>query len=102
MRLFAADRVGHTFVVCGILYVINDAYKMHSRVRYAYDLRTAKRTKVSAAQAASQTHDTHTQVNLKLTNPRGLTSSVSYNPNDHQLYVYNKATLLSLPLTIRY
>lgn len=77
--------VGNTFIMCGILYGIENSSTVDTRINFAYDLYNEEELEVDVAWK----------------NPYGHTTMLEYNPYDRRLYFFDKGRLLSAPVRIR-
>lgn len=64
---------GNSFVICGVLYAVDNYERIHANISYAFD-----------------TH-THTQMipRLPFTNNHTYTTQIDYNPKDKKLYAWD-------------
>uniref|UniRef100_UPI00398F4DA5 olfactomedin-like n=1 Tax=Pristiophorus japonicus TaxID=55135 RepID=UPI00398F4DA5 len=65
--------VTNAFMICGVLYAVKPASKWLEEIFYTFDTRTGEEGRV----------------NIKMDKVLEKLQSVSYNPSDHKLYVYN-------------
>ncbi|XP_075690562.1 olfactomedin-4-like [Rhinoderma darwinii] len=77
--------VTNAFIVCGVLYATRPLSTKKEEIFYMYDTKTRK--------------ESHLSVQLdKMTEN---VQSLSYNPNDHKLYMYNDGYLVTYDLTFK-
>ncbi|XP_071979452.1 olfactomedin-4-like [Engystomops pustulosus] len=73
----------NAFMVCGVLYVTRAITTKTEEIFYKYDTKTGKEGWLS----------------IPLEKPKEKVQSLSYNPNDHKLYMYNDGYLVNYALT---
>ncbi|XP_040179181.1 olfactomedin-4-like [Rana temporaria] len=77
--------VTNAFMVCGVLYATRTLNTRKEEIFYMYDTNTNKEG----------------QVSIVLDKMMENVQSVSYNPNDHKLYMYNDGYLVNYDLTFK-
>ncbi|XP_071980858.1 olfactomedin-4-like [Engystomops pustulosus] len=75
----------NAFMVCGVLYVTRAITIKTEEIFYMYDTKTGKEGWPS----------------IPLEKPKEKVQSLSYNPNDHKLYMYNDGFLVNYDLTFK-
>ncbi|XP_069602735.1 olfactomedin-4-like [Ranitomeya imitator] len=75
----------NAFMVCGVLYVTRSLSTKKEEIFYMYDTKTSKETYLS----------------VRFDKMMDNMHSLSYNPNDHKLYMYNDAYLLTYDLIFK-
>ncbi|KAM3911998.1 olfactomedin-4-like [Leptodactylus fuscus] len=73
----------NAFMVCGVLYATRAISTKKEEIFYMYDTKTGKEGWIS----------------VPMDKPKEDVQSLSYNPNDHKLYMYNDAYLVMYDLT---
>ncbi|KAG8537750.1 hypothetical protein GDO81_023987, partial [Engystomops pustulosus] len=73
----------NAFMVCGVLYVTRAIDNKAEEIFYMYDTKTGKKGSLS----------------IIFEKPKERLQSLSYNPNDHKLYMYNDGYLVNYALT---
>uniref|UniRef100_A0A8C5QH21 Olfactomedin-like domain-containing protein n=1 Tax=Leptobrachium leishanense TaxID=445787 RepID=A0A8C5QH21_9ANUR len=77
--------VTNAFMACGVLYATRALNTQTEEIFYMYDTKTGKESYLS----------------IPFTKMRENTHSLSYNPNDHKLYMYNDGFLVTYDLTFQ-
>ncbi|XP_040262292.1 olfactomedin-4-like [Bufo bufo] len=77
--------VTNAFMVCGVLYATRAISTTQEEIFYMYDTKTEKEGYFS----------------IPLEKPMDIVQSLSYNPNDHKLYMYNDGYLVNYALTFK-
>lgn len=75
----------NAFMVCGVLYATRALSTQKEEIFYMYDTKTEKEGSLS----------------IQLEKPKETVQSLSYNPNDHKLYMFNDGYLVSYDLTFK-
>ncbi|KAM3912091.1 olfactomedin-4-like [Leptodactylus fuscus] len=75
----------NAFMVCGVLYVTRAINTKKDEIFYMYDTKTGKEGWIS----------------VPMDKPKENVQGLSYNPNDHKLYMYNDGYLINYDLTFR-
>ncbi|XP_077148603.1 olfactomedin-4-like [Ranitomeya variabilis] len=75
----------NAFMACGVLYVTRAINTKKEDIFYMYDTKTEKEWWLS----------------IPLEKPKDNVQSLSYNPNDHKLYMYNDGYLVNYDLTFQ-
>uniref|UniRef100_A0A8C8REE3 Olfactomedin-like domain-containing protein n=1 Tax=Pelusios castaneus TaxID=367368 RepID=A0A8C8REE3_9SAUR len=75
----------NAFMVCGVMYATRPISTRREEIFYAYDTRTGRDRRLS----------------LPLEKVTDVMQSLSYNPNDHKLYMYSEGFLISYDVTFR-
>ncbi|XP_056395975.1 olfactomedin-4-like [Hyla sarda] len=75
----------NTFMVCGVLYATRTISTRNEEIFYMYDTKTSQEG----------------QISIILDKMMENVQSLSYNPNDHKLYMYNDGYLVTYDLTFR-
>ncbi|XP_048523151.1 uncharacterized protein LOC109545109 isoform X2 [Dendroctonus ponderosae] len=75
-------KVGEMFIVCGVLYAVDNVSDRQSRIRFAFDLYKSKLIDVS----------------LQFNNPFRKTTMISYNHKSKELYSWDKGNQLIHPV----
>ncbi|KAM9460090.1 olfactomedin-like protein 2B isoform 3-T3 [Salvelinus alpinus] len=77
---------GNSFVICGVLYAVDNFERIHANISYAYD-----------------TH-THTQMipRLPFTNNYTYTTQIDYNPKDKKLYAWDNGHQVTYDVIFAY
>ncbi|XP_044162159.1 olfactomedin-4-like [Bufo gargarizans] len=75
----------NAFMVCGVLYVTRAISTRREEIFYMYDTKTEKEGWLS----------------IPLEKPKENIQSLSYNPNDHKLYMYNDGYLVNYDLNFK-
>ncbi|XP_056395974.1 olfactomedin-4-like [Hyla sarda] len=75
----------NTFMVCGVLYATRTLSTRKEEIFYMYDTKTSQEG----------------QISIILDKMMENVQSLSYNPNDHKLYMYNDGYLVTYDLTFR-
>ncbi|OTF82041.1 hypothetical protein BLA29_010175 [Euroglyphus maynei] len=82
------QRLGETFIICGILYGIDTTKQLHTHIAFAYDLYENVELK------------TMFQQQIEFTNPFMNTTYVGYNSKHQTLYTWDKGNILEYLLKI--
>ncbi|KAM4696365.1 olfactomedin-4-like [Rhinophrynus dorsalis] len=77
--------VTNSFMVCGVLYATRSINTKREEIFYMYDTKTGNEG----------------QLSIQLDKIMDSIQSLSYNPNDHKLYMYNDAFLVSYDLIFK-
>ncbi|XP_077176825.1 olfactomedin-like [Paroedura picta] len=80
------SQVTNTFMICGVLYALKQVSPHRESIFYKYDTQTGKEEKLDIIM--EKVSDTP--------------QSVSYNPNDHKIYMYNDGYLITYDLLFNY
>uniref|UniRef100_A0A1B6D982 Olfactomedin-like domain-containing protein n=2 Tax=Clastoptera arizonana TaxID=38151 RepID=A0A1B6D982_9HEMI len=76
-------KVGELFIVCGVLYAVEDVKNRTTNIRFGFDLYEGKLLE---------------DVNLQFSNPFVNSSSIGYNPRTKELYTWDGGNRLTYPI----
>lgn len=76
--------VGEMFIVCGVLYAVDSATELDTKIRFALDLYTHKLL----------------DREILFTNPFNGTTTLGYNHNTKEIYTWNLGNQLTYPVQI--
>lgn len=83
-----ANDIGNAWITSGTVYVVKNANVKHTQAYPVYNLYSGKYTSMAYS--------------MNWTNVYERTSTVTYNPNDNKVYVYNYGFLIYVPVTLQH
>uniref|UniRef100_A0A1I7WVK9 Olfactomedin-like domain-containing protein n=1 Tax=Heterorhabditis bacteriophora TaxID=37862 RepID=A0A1I7WVK9_HETBA len=86
LTLVNHTQIANGIVICGVLYVVEDAHQQSSYISLAYDFYRLQ----------------YSKPNIKWINLYRNTNMVSYNPYDKRIYVYDHGYLLTVPAHLQW
>ncbi|XP_069502383.1 olfactomedin-like [Ambystoma mexicanum] len=77
--------VSNAFMICGVLYATRTLNSLKEEIFYTYDTKTSQESRM----------------NIVIDKMMGTVQSLSYNPNDHKLYMFNDAYEVTYDVTFK-